>query len=58
MCHSEIWRVAWNITGTVLITSAEDGSLACWRKDFSGEWVNVQNLPFPANENSDVMYKI
>jgi nucleoporin SEH1 len=42
---SEVWRVAWNSTGTVLATSAEDGTLSLWRRNFSEEWVNVQNLP-------------
>lgn len=42
---SNVWRVAWNATGTVLATSAEDGTLSLWRKDFSGAWINVQNLP-------------
>jgi nucleoporin SEH1 len=42
---SEIWRVAWNVTGTVLVTTAEDGTLSLWRKDFAGEWINVQDLP-------------
>jgi nucleoporin SEH1 len=42
---SEVWRVAWNVTGTVLVTTSEDGTLSLWRKDFSGEWINVQDLP-------------
>lgn len=42
---SEVWRVAWNVTGTVLITTSEDGTLSLWRKDFAGEWINVQDLP-------------
>eukprot|EP01041_Mallomonas_annulata_P012857 gene12857-27109_t len=42
--NSEIWRVAWNATGTVLATSSEDGSVGLWRKDFSGEWINVQQM--------------
>eukprot|EP00607_Mallomonas_marina_P007910 CAMPEP_0182424008 /NCGR_PEP_ID=MMETSP1167-20130531/10133_1 /TAXON_ID=2988 /ORGANISM="Mallomonas Sp, Strain CCMP3275" /LENGTH=328 /DNA_ID=CAMNT_0024603469 /DNA_START=106 /DNA_END=1089 /DNA_ORIENTATION=+ len=42
--NSDIWRVAWNATGTVLATSSEDGSVGLWRKDFSGEWINVQQI--------------
>lgn len=40
-----IWRVTWNATGTVLAASAEDGTISLWRKDFSGKWTNVQNIP-------------
>mmetsp|Transcript_22016 Transcript_22016/g.37189 ORF Transcript_22016/g.37189 Transcript_22016/m.37189 type:complete len:365 (+) Transcript_22016:54-1148(+) len=42
---SEVWRVAWNSTGTVLSTAAEDGSLRLWRRNFTEEWVSVQDLP-------------
>jgi nucleoporin SEH1 len=42
---SAVWRVAWNATGTVLATSAEDGVLSLYRKDFKGDWVCVQTLP-------------
>ena len=42
--RSNVCRVAWNATGTVLATSAEDGTLSLWRKNFNGEWVNVQNI--------------
>lgn len=31
--------------GTVLATSAEDGLLCLYRKNFSGEWISVQTLP-------------
>ena len=41
---SPVWRVAWNATGTVLATSSEDGSLNLWRRDFAGQWSNVQRL--------------
>ena len=29
----------------MLVTSAEDGLLSLYRKDFSGNWINVQSLP-------------
>ena len=40
---SEVWRVAWNATGTVLTTSSQ-GSLGLWRRDFTGNWINVQKI--------------
>ena len=33
---SDVWRVAWNATGTVLATSTENGDLDLWRRDFKG----------------------
>lgn len=44
---SAVWRVAWNLTGTVLVTSAEDGSISLWRRHFDGKWNNIQNLSSP-----------
>lgn len=41
---SPVWRVAWNATGTVLATSAEDGSLSLWRRGATGTWCNVQRI--------------
>ena len=46
---SPVWRVAWNVTGTVLATSSEDGTLSFWRRNIGEEgarkWINIQNLP-------------
>ena len=42
---SNVCRVAWNLTGTVLSTSSEDGSLELWRRDFAGNWISVQSIP-------------
>jgi nucleoporin SEH1 len=47
---SPVWRVAWNATGTVLATSAEDGTLSLWRKNFSGSWVNIKSLSGDASQ--------
>lgn len=43
--ESPVWRVTWNASGTVLATSAEDGTLGLWRRDFAGHWKNIQQLP-------------
>lgn len=58
---AEVWRVSWNATGTVLATSSEDGVMGLWRKDFSGQWINIQQVEsgseptrafYPSNNNS------
>jgi len=41
-CKSQVWRVAWNATGTILATSGDDGALSLWRKNFDGQWDAVQ----------------
>ena len=45
---SDVWRVAWNATGTVLATSTESGVLNLWRRNFDGNWVSVQTMPSSA----------
>ncbi|KXS17004.1 WD40 repeat-like protein [Gonapodya prolifera JEL478] len=37
--HSaEVWRCAWNVTGTSLATSGEDGRVRVWKASFLEEW--------------------
>ena len=38
---SEVWRIKWNITGTVLATSVDDGSICLWQKNFRAEWNKI-----------------
>lgn len=35
---AEIWRVEWNVVGTLLASSGEDGVVRLWRKDQDGRW--------------------
>lgn len=41
---SNIWRVEWNVTGTLLATTSEDGKIILWKKDYKGEWTHVQEV--------------
>mmetsp|Transcript_12233 Transcript_12233/g.16045 ORF Transcript_12233/g.16045 Transcript_12233/m.16045 type:complete len:330 (+) Transcript_12233:118-1107(+) len=36
--ESEVWRVRWNVTGTVLASSGDDGKVQMWRSDYQGCW--------------------
>lgn len=37
---AEVWRVKWNVTGTVLASSGDDGKVRLWKPDpASGEWI-------------------
>ncbi|XP_055344170.1 nucleoporin SEH1-like [Paramacrobiotus metropolitanus] len=36
--QSRVWRVSWNITGTILASSGDDGCIRLWRADHVGVW--------------------
>jgi hypothetical protein len=36
--HSDVQRVAWNVTGTVLSSSGDDGRIRIWKEDHLGKW--------------------
>jgi nucleoporin SEH1 len=36
--QAEVWRVQWNLTGTVLASSGDDGRVRLWRASFQGPW--------------------
>lgn len=36
--QSEVWRVEWNITGTILASSGDDGVVRLYKANFNGEW--------------------
>lgn len=35
---AEVWRVEWNVVGTLLASSGEDGVVRLWRKGQDGRW--------------------
>lgn len=41
LTSGEVWRVEWNITGTVLATSSDDGGISLWRRNFQNKWISV-----------------
>merc|ERR1712146_10915 len=42
--HNEVWRVAWNITGTLIVTSGEEGNVVLWKKNFQGKWLATKTI--------------
>jgi nucleoporin SEH1 len=43
--NCEVWRVEWNVTGTILASSGDDGNVYFFRSDFEGKWKCVGSAP-------------
>jgi len=48
MHESEVWHVEWNVVGTVLASSGDDGIVLLWSRDFTEDkknrWKNVSKI--------------
>ncbi|XP_033611624.1 nucleoporin SEH1-like, partial [Cryptotermes secundus] len=42
--HSTVWRVCWNITGTILASSGDDGFVRLWKANYMNNWKCVAVL--------------
>jgi nucleoporin SEH1 len=45
--NSEVWRVQWNITGTMLASSSDDGHVRLYKPNLQNKWVPILEV----NEN-------
>ena len=41
---SSVWRVCWNITGTILASSGDDGCVKLWKANYLDNWACVSTL--------------
>ena len=47
---AEVWHVEWNVTGTVLASSGDDGVVRLWtRVGASTEWKSLENIAYEAD---------
>lgn len=49
--HGEVWSVSWNLTGTILSSSGEDGKVRLWKASYNNEY---QCLSVVSAEQKDV----
>lgn len=49
----QVWRVEWNITGTILASSGDDGVVRLWRSTFANdkEWKCLSAISGPSDED-------
>eukprot|EP00667_Euglena_gracilis_P015295 EG_transcript_15911 len=38
----EIWKVQWNVTGTTLASSGDDGIIRLWKRNLAGDWESTE----------------
>lgn len=43
--EQEAFRVEWNVTGTVLASSGQDGVVHLWKNNFKGGWQEITAVP-------------
>ncbi|KAG7164868.1 Nucleoporin SEH1-like [Homarus americanus] len=48
---STVWRVCWNLTGTILASSGDDGCVRLWKANYLDIWKCISTLRGEAVEN-------
>ncbi len=48
---STVWRVCWNVTGTILASSGDDGRVRLWKSNYMDNWKCVATLRSDGNSH-------
>jgi len=46
-----VWRVCWNVTGTILATSGDDGQVKLWKCNYMDRWKCISTLKSDSQAN-------
>ncbi|KAJ3008254.1 epoxide hydrolase, soluble (sEH) [Thoreauomyces humboldtii] len=50
---TEVWRVEWNVTGTILSSSGDDGKVRLWKASYMDEWRCMSIISAEQNSGMD-----
>uniref|UniRef100_A0A1B0CEU2 Uncharacterized protein n=1 Tax=Lutzomyia longipalpis TaxID=7200 RepID=A0A1B0CEU2_LUTLO len=51
--YCTVWRVTWNITGTMLATTGDDGCIRMWKMNYMKNWRCAGSLKSESERNAD-----
>jgi nucleoporin SEH1 len=50
---AEVWRVQWNVTGTLLASAGDDGAVRVFRRTPQGNFAPILNIKEPDGSRFD-----
>ena len=53
--NSSVWRVTWNVTGTILASAGDDGQVKLWKSDYTDKWKCMATL-YGCGEGGEVPF--
>ncbi|XP_059610659.1 nucleoporin seh1 [Phlebotomus argentipes] len=51
--YCTVWRVVWNVTGTMLATTGDDGCIRMWKMNYMKNWRCAGSLKSDSERNQD-----